>query len=304
MLVPDTYADRRVCVLGLGYVGLPLAAVMADAGFDVLGIEIRDAVRERLARGEPHFYEPGLESLLKRVIRQGRLRIARNIPAGCAATVFLVTVGTPLDTQGRARMDMIENVTREVAAHLKAGDLVIMRSTVKLGTTRRLVIPILDSVGVSYDLAFCPERTLEGQALAELRNLPQVVGGATLSANIRASQLFQFLTATVVRVSSLETAEMIKLIDNTQRDVSFAFANEVARMCDAVGIGAMEVIRAGKLGYARTNLPMPGPVGGPCLEKDPYILAEGLAERGITPEITLAARNVNRRQPEESVAAI
>lgn len=296
--------DHSVCVLGLGYVGLTLAVAMADVGFRVLGVEIRQQVLDLLGRGEPHFHEPGLEERLRRVIRSGHLRCVRNIPADCDGTVFIVTVGTPLGADGRARLDMVENISREVAGRLKAGDLVIMRSTVKLGTTRRVVMPILDTAKVAYQLAFCPERTLEGRALVELRQLPQIVGGLTPEAAVRAAQIFQFLTPTVVRVSDVETAEMIKLVDNSQRDVAFAYANEVARACDAIGVSAAEVIRAGKLGYPRTNLPMPGPVGGPCLEKDPYVLAEGLRELGIEPEITMAARRINERQPEEVVAHI
>jgi nucleotide sugar dehydrogenase len=223
------------------------------------------------------------------------------VPSGCGARVYIITVGTPLNGLGRVRLDMIDAVAREVARELTDGDLVILRSTVKLGTTRKIVAPILDRAGVRYDIAFCPERTLEGRALVELRQLPQIVGGATLAASVRAGQLFQFLTPTVVRVADPETAEMIKLVDNAQRDVSFAYANEIARACDAVGISAAEVIRAGKLGYPRTNLPMPGPVGGPCLEKDSHILAEGLRDLGLDPEITVAARTINERQPEEVV---
>ena len=298
----DEFRDREICVLGLGYVGLTLAVAMADVGFSVLGVEIRDSVLQGLSRGKAHFHEPGLEERLRRVASDRHFRWAKHIPDAWTGTVFIVTVGTPLADNGRARVDMVENVSREVSEHLKAADLVIMRSTVKLGTTRQRVVPMLDRAGVPYELAFCPERTLEGRALAELRQLPQIVGGLTASATVRASQIFQFLTPTVVRVSDVETAEMIKLVDNTQRDVAFAFANEIARACDAVGVSAAEVIQAGKLGYARTNLPMPGPVGGPCLEKDPHIFAEGLRELGVLPEITLAARTVNERQPAETVA--
>ncbi len=297
-MVTDNFKDRSVCVLGMGYVGLTLGVAMADAGFHVFGVEIRDAVLEKLAEGEPHFYEPGLQQKLRRVIRSGHFRFAKNIPSDFAGSVFIITVGTPLGKDGRTRVEIVEGVSREVASHLKDGDIVIMRSTVKLGVTRQLVAPILDSAGVKYDLAFCPERTLEGHALVELRQLPQIVGGFTYSATVRASQIFQFLTPTCVRVSDLETAEMIKLIDNAQRDVAFAYANEVALSCDAIGISAAEVIRAGKLGYPRTNLPMPGPVGGPCLEKDSHILAEGLRERGVEPEITLTSRRLNERQPQ------
>jgi UDP-N-acetyl-D-mannosaminuronic acid dehydrogenase len=297
----DAFSDNHVCILGLGYVGLTLAVAMADVGFKVLGVEIRDDVLEMLNKGEAHFHEPGLQERLGRVIQSGHLQCVKRIPEGWPGSVFIITVGTPLDANGRSRLDMVESVGCEVADRMQDGALIIMRSTVKLGVTRKIVTPILSASGKQFDLAFCPERTLEGKALVELRQLPQIVGGRTSQAAVRASQLFQFITPTVVRVSSLETAEMIKLIDNAQRDVAFAYANEVARACDAIGVSAAEVIQAGKLGYPRTNLPMPGPVGGPCLEKDPYILAEGLRELGVEPEISMAARRTNENQPAEVV---
>jgi nucleotide sugar dehydrogenase len=117
---------------------------------------------------------------------------------------------------------------------------------------------------------------------------------------LRAAQLFQFITPTIVRVSDFEAAEMIKLVDNTKRDVMFAYANEIARLCDAIGISAEEVISSGRFGYSRTDLPLPGPVGGPCLSKDPYILEQSVRPYGVIPEITLAARRTNERQMEET----
>jgi UDP-N-acetyl-D-mannosaminuronic acid dehydrogenase len=304
MFVPNDFADRKVCIFGLGYVGLTLACTMANVGFRVWGVEVRRDVVDRLQRGQSHFYEPGLEDLLQRVVQSGALKVHETLPKDCSASVFIITVGTPLDSDRRARLDMVANVSREVASAMPAGALVVLRSTVRLGTSRKVVAPLLDAAGLDYDLAFCPERTMEGVALLELRSLPQIVGGATLRATVRASQVFQFMTPTTVRVHDLETAEMIKLVDNTQRDVHFAFSNEVARMCDAIGVNAVEVIAAGKLSYPRTNLPIPGPVGGPCLEKDSYILAEGLEPYGLEPEITLAARRINERLPQESIAAI
>jgi len=299
MLVPSDYPDRKVCIIGLGYVGLTLAVVMAEVGFDVLGIEIRADVLNDIANGKPHFFEPGLDEQLRKVLSLGRLRLSQTLPDDPQSSVYIITLGTPLSPDGRARMDPIGSVVREVAAKLNPGDMVITRSTVKIGTTRSVVHPALQAAGVDFDLAFCPERTLEGQALPELRRLPQIVGGLNPRSAIRASQLFHLVTPTVVRVADAETAEMIKLVDNAQRDVQFAYANEVARLCDSVGISAAEVINAGKLGYPRTNLPMPGPVGGPCLEKDSYILAESVEGYGIIPEITLAARRINERQLKE-----
>ena len=301
---PDALRDGNVCIMGLGYVGLTLAVVMADVGFRIHGVEIRESVVRSLERGDPHFHEPGLAGRLARVLKSGRLSVSQHIPGDMEASVYVVTVGTPLDKDGKVRVSMIINVVREIAHHLKDGDMVVMRSTVELGTTRKVVKPILDATGRRYDLVFCPERTLEGQALRELRELPQIVGGHDRDSRIRAAQVFQFLTPTVVQVSSLETAELIKLIDNAQRDVHFGLSNEVARIADAIGVSAVEVIRAGKLGYARTNLAMPGPVGGPCLEKDSYILANGLKSFEIAPEIIMAARRTNERQPAETVAQL
>ena len=145
--IVSSFPDRRVCVLGLGYVGLTLAAVLADVGFTVLGVEPRREVLARLADGRTPVREPGLEELLARVVARGDLRTADRIPADVDATVFIVTVGTPLDERGAVRLDMVENAVRDVAAHLRDGDLVVMRSTVGLGTTRAVVEPILAATG-------------------------------------------------------------------------------------------------------------------------------------------------------------
>lgn len=298
-MVPENFKDRQVCVVGLGFVGITLSAVMADLGFDVYGIEIRDEVLKLLEKGEPHFHEPGLADILKRVIAQGNFHVSNHITKNIKSRVFFITVGTPLGPNGRVCMDYISNVAEEVSKNLKDGDMVILRSTVKLGATRNVILPILEKSGKKFDLAFCPERTVEGYSMSELRQLPQIVGGLNLNSTVRAAQLFQFITPSVVQVSDLETAEMIKLVDNSHRDVYLAYGNEVARMCDAVGINASEVIQMGKIGYPRTNVYMPGPVGGPCLEKDPHILAESLEPYGIKPDISQAARLVNERQPKE-----
>lgn len=297
--VPSDFPDRRVCVLGLGYVGLTLAVTMAEIGFEVLGVEVRPDVVERLRKGEAHFTEPGLEQRLAQLVGEDRLRVEETIPDTAPASVYIITVGTPLDSDGHVRLDMIERAAGEVARVLRDGDLVILRSTVRVSTTNQVVRPVLEKSGRRFSLAFCPERTLEGKALEELRELPQIVGGADDAAATRAAQLFQFVTPTVVRVRDAETAEVVKLVDNTYRDVRFAFGNEVARLCDALGVSAAEVVRSGRLGYPRTDVPLPGPVGGPCLEKDPHILVQSVEPMGLSLEITAAARCINERQPSE-----
>lgn len=294
-----------VVVIGLGYVGLTLSVALARRGVQVYGVEKRAEVVEKTNAGVPHFSEIGLQAALGDVVRKGRFVASTTTADVPRAEYYIITVGTPLFPHSHEpRLDMIEEATREVAEHFAEGATVILRSTVRVGTTTGVVKPILERTGKSYHLAMCPERTLEGDAMRELINLPQIVGGETPEATDTAAALFSRLTHTIVRVATPETAEMIKLVDNTSRDVRFAFANEVARACDALGINANDVIRYGKLGYTRTDVAAPGLVGGPCLEKDPHILLSSVAGRGIGLEITAASRLVNERQPAETVADI
>jgi nucleotide sugar dehydrogenase len=297
MPLPANFRDRDICIIGLGYVGLTLAVAMADAGFRVTGVENAPDVLRHLRDGRPHFAEAGLAEKLRRQLAEGRLVIRERLDAEARASVYIITVGTPLNEHKRARLDSIQAVAASLGAILEPGNMVVLRSTVRVGVTRGVVKPILDRACVPYDLAFCPERTLEGKALEELRTLPQIVGGVTEAAELRAGQLFHFLTPTVVRVSSAEAAELVKLVNNTYRDLVFAFANEVAAMADAFGVSVVEVVHGGGLGYPRGQLPMPGPVGGACLEKDPYILAESVAASGVRPVLTLQGRAVNEAVP-------
>lgn len=304
MLIPVSYRDRNICIIGLGYVGLTLGVAMADAGFRVHGIEINSKVLDALNRGRAHFSERGLDAKLAAHLASGAFTFGDKLTPSDQITAYIVTVGTPVGDDKRARFDAIYSVCERISNVLKDGDLVILRSTVRVGTTREVVKPLLDRTGRAYDLAFCPERTLEGKALVELCSLPQIVGGMDDDATFRASQLFSFMTPSVVRVRDPETAEMAKLINNTQRDFLFAFANEVAAMCEAARISAHEVISAGNIGYPRASLPVPGPVGGPCLEKDPYILAESIERFGFAPQLALSARHWNEQLPIKSISRV
>ncbi len=304
MILPQSLRDRSVCIVGLGYVGLTLAVAMADAGFRVHGVEVSDAVLAALERHQAHFVEAGLNAKLAEQITTGRFTFGKDFDPSAESTAYIITVGTPVGDNKRVRFESMRMVAEAVALVLKPEDLVILRSTVLVGTTRDFVKPILDRTNCNYSLAYCPERTLEGKALHELRSLPQIVGGIDANSTFRASQMFSFLTPSIVRVSDPETAETVKLVNNTQRDYIFAFANEVASVCDTLGISAAEVIAGGNLGYPRANLPMPGPVGGPCLEKDPYILAESLEGRGMIPSLAIGARRWNEELPSRAVTQL
>lgn len=294
--------DRTVCIVGMGYVGLTLAVVMAERGFQVTGVEINPEILGHLRGGRPHFHEAGLRVRLKKVLHTGSLKIVERIPPG--STVYIISVGTPLGPDKKPRIDMVERVTREIASVMPTGSLIVLRSTVVIGTSRNVVLPILQGCGKVFNLAYCPERTIEGKALEELRSLPQIVGGLEAEDAWRAAVMFQELTPTTLRVSSLETAEVVKLLDNSFRDVFFAFGNETALLCDAVGIDGVEVIHAANTGYIRTNIASPGFVGGPCLEKDPHILEYSLARFDFKPRLICAGRQLNEELPGHVVRSV
>lgn len=293
-----------VTVVGLGYVGLTLAVALCDVGLRVLGIEQNKNIVNSLKKGIPHFAEKGMQTSMKRVLQDNLLVVQNNFKTSDFSNYFIITVGTPLDKHGQPRNDFITRATSQVAKQLRPNDTVILRSTVAVGTTNRIVRKILERKNIKFNLSMCPERTLEGNAMQELRYLPQIIGADDVQSKKISEDLFRLLTKVTVCVSSCESAEVIKLADNTFRDVSFAFGNEIARICEVVGINATEIIRAGKLGYTRTNIAMPGLVGGPCLEKDPHILMQSMKSLGLDLDITKAARLVNERQPKEIVEKI
>jgi nucleotide sugar dehydrogenase len=304
MTLESSSKDKDVIVMGLGYVGLTLGAYLSELGFKVHGVEIRNLVLKALESRKSFFFEPGLNELLSRNIENGNFSFSRSIPKVDGNRVFVITVGTPIDEHKKVIMDSIINVSEQVSHSMTNGDMVILRSTVRLNTTKSIVDPILKKSGKDFDLAFCPERTLEGAALKELGSLPQIIGADSQRSRARATNFFQQVTSSVVNVSNIETAEMIKLVDNMQRDVFFAVSNEVAHLCNSQQIKASEVISAGKLGYGRTNLANPGPVGGPCLEKDSYLLAESVANTSATARIALAARLTNESVTTEAAEFI
>lgn len=263
---------NNICVIGLGYVGLTLAVTLAESGFEVFGVERDKEKLEQLRRGEPHFREKGLAELLQKY--QGKnLHLFGEIPSDKKIDVFIIAVSTPVDKITKEpRIEYIERAVNEIIPHLEEGQLIVLRSTIPVGISRKLVLPKLRERCQNFYLSFCPERTAEGKALIELKRLPQVIGALNEESMFRSVELFSRVTSTIIKVSSLEAAEMIKLIDNTYRDLHFAFSNQVALICKDLNLDADEIIKAANFGYERNNIACPGYVGGTCLEKDPYIL--------------------------------
>lgn len=286
---------KTVSVIGLGYVGLTLALTLNEFGIRVIGVDVQQPVIDTLNAGIPHFYEKGLEQLLKKHA-QKNLILSTTLSEN-QSDIFIICVGTPVSDKGDVTMSYLQEAVTEVGKLLKPHDLVILRSTVPIGTCRNFVIPILEQTsgmkaGADFFLSFAPERTVEGKALEELRTLPQVIGGLSKQSFDETSKFFRIFTNTIVAVDTLEEAEAVKLLNNTFRDVSFGFANEVAQMLGGHDLNARKVIKAANEGYVRNHIPSPSPgVGGACLVKDPYLFMA--SAKGYIPKIPAAARSVN-----------
>lgn len=292
---------KNICVIGLGYVGLTLAVSLADVGFTVAGIDKNPAVITTLGQGKPHFHEQGLDTILKHRINKSFS--VHSTFDSIASDVYIICVDTPVDEFHIPKMENLKNACESIGKIVKRDDLVILRSTVPIGTSRTVVLPILEErsglrCGTDFFLAFAPERTLAGKALEELRTLPQIVGGFNEISADMASNIFKRLTPTIVTAGSLEAAEMIKLMDNSYRDLIFAFSNELALVCDKFNLDTVKLIRAANEGYVRNRIPLPSPgVGGSCLTKDPYILIHNARQKGYTLKLTRSAREINEFMP-------
>jgi UDP-N-acetyl-D-mannosaminuronic acid dehydrogenase len=286
----------RVGIVGLGYVGITLAVALAQRGIEVFGCDRERHVVESLAKGKPHLFEPGVEAALAECV--GRtLHVMDELPAGPLDAV-IICVSTPVDPATHA--PMLENLraaARSVAATTASGTLVVVRSTVPVGATRAIVLPELSARHALVRLAFAPERTIQGQALRELQALPQVVGGLDDASRDAAAALFGRLTARVVPVSSLEAAELVKLVNNCHTDLIYSFGNEVALLAERWRLDPLEVIKAANVDYPRPDLARPGFVGGGCLTKDPYILLDSARAVGHDPWLVDRARQLNEHLP-------
>lgn len=293
--------EKNVCTIGLGYVGLTLALTLADSGFNVAGVDKNTSLLKKLKKGESPFYEKGLETLLRKFLGN-TFTVHNRVPSDEFGT-FIVSVGTPVDRWKKPILKEVMESSREMSKFIKKGDLIIVRSTVPIGTTRNVVGKIVEEesglrMGEDYSLVFAPERTIEGKALKELRELPQIVGGISEESIVKASVFFRTITRTIVNVSSLEAAEMIKIMDNTYRDLNFAISNELALICEKINVDAVEIIRAANMGYNRNNMPVPSPgVGGICLSKDPYILIDVARGSGYESRLIQQGRLINESMP-------
>lgn len=302
----------RVAVVGFGYVGVCVGAVLAGKKYDVVGIDTRDSIVESINRGVAPISEPGLGDLVRQSVADGHLRATTEIAAVRDAEVVLVTVGTPLG-DGSPDTEQVSEACRQLAPHLQRGQLVILKSTVPPFTTETVVLPILESeglrVGDDFFLAFCPERLAEGRALSELQVLPVVVGGVDEESTARASAFWvESLGLETIRVANARTAELSKLADNWWIDLNIAMGNELALLSAQLDVDVLEVISAANSlpkGKHHVNILLPSVgVGGSCLTKDPWFVDHLAREHGLDLNLPGTGRQINDSMPMRSVSMI
>jgi UDP-N-acetyl-D-mannosaminuronic acid dehydrogenase len=293
-----------VAVIGLGYVGLPVACTLAQTGFKVLGIERNQAKAAQISKGIPPLSdrEPGLAELLAEALSSGRLRVGTEHEQCGQADVILIAVETPVDADTKApSYEALRGALASSGPHLKRGSLVIVESTIAPGTMQGVVTPLLEessSLKASKDfhLAFCPERVMPGKLLANLRNCNRVIGGSTPEAAQLARELYRHFVRADLDVTDTLTAELVKATENTYRDVQIAFANEIALLCENVGADVHEVRElVNKSPLRAMHVPGAG-VGGHCIPKDPWLLLHGTQGK-LQARLIPTARNINDGMP-------
>ena len=294
---------ETISVVGLGYIGLPTAAVFASRKKNVIGVDVNTSAVETINRGEIHIVEPDLDMVVHAAVKEGYLRaVTKPEPADA----FLIAVPTPFEGDYEPDLSYIEAASRAIAPVLKQGDLVILESTSPVGATEQMaawlaeVRPDLSfpqSMGEESDIriAHCPERVLPGHVLRELVQNDRVIGGMTAKCSEAASALYKTFVEGECVITDARTAEMCKLTENSFRDVNIAFANELSIICDKLDVNVWELIQLANR-HPRVNILQPGPgVGGHCIAVDPWFIVSKTPEQA---RLIRTAREVNDSKPE------
>ncbi|GAB2474972.1 UDP-N-acetyl-D-mannosamine dehydrogenase [Luteococcus sediminum] len=292
--------DSTIAVIGLGYIGLPTAAVLARAGLDVIGVDVSDRHVEAVNRGELPFVEEGLGEVVAEVVKAGKLTATKQTPK---ADVYIIAVPTPFAEGHKGDLSYIDAATTAMAPQLEGDELVILESTSPPGTTEHVREVLLaarpELTGVQF--AHCPERVLPGRIMVEMVTNDRIVGGLTPEAAQRACDLYATFCEGTLHQTDAMTAEMAKLTENAFRDVNIAFANELSLISDRLGIDVWELIELANK-HPRVNILQPGPgVGGHCIAVDPWFIVSSTPEEA---QLIRTAREVNDAKPEWVVGQV
>jgi UDP-N-acetyl-D-glucosamine dehydrogenase len=300
--------NRRVAIVGAGYVGLPLARVFAEADRPVVLVEKSEERAAAINRGESYIDDVPSEAL-KPLVESELLSATSDYDAVSEAEAILIALPTPLSAQREPDLSIVESAVREIAPRLRPGHLVVLESTTYPGTTRETVLPLLERSGLQagkdFFLAFSPERVDPGREDWTTRNTPKIVGGLTAACSEQAKALYESAVDTVIPVSSPEAAELTKLLENIFRSVNIALVNELAQLCDRMGLDVWEVIDAASTKPFGFMTFQPGPgLGGHCLPVDPFYLTWKAREYDFYTEFIELAGKVNENMPYWCMAKI
>ena len=291
---------KRICVVGLGYIGLPTAALLANKGYDVHGVDVIQSTVDTINRGEIHIVEPELDTFVQAAVKSEKLK-ANTKPI--EADVFIIAVPTPFHEGFVPNIDYVVSATKAIASYLKDGNIVILESTSPVGTTDK-VEEVLKEEGVDTSklyIAHCPERVLPGQIMRELVENDRIVGGTTPEATEKTVEFYKTFVDGEVLSTDAKTAEMAKLTENSFRDTNIAFANELSILCDKFGIDVWELISLTNR-HPRVNVLNPGAgVGGHCIAVDPWFIVHAGGEDA---KIIRTAREINTYKTEWTIEKI
>ncbi len=281
---------KKVVFLGLGYIGLPTAAVAAHHGYEVVGVDVNPSVVETVNQGKVHIVEPDLDRVVKEAVTHGHLRA---ITQPETADAFFIVVPTPFKQNHRADMTYVESATRSVVPFLKPGDLFVIESTSPVFTTERmaeLIYRLRPELKGEIFIAYCPERVLPGNTLYELVHNDRVIGGINPESTDKAIEFYSAFVQGKLHRTNARTAEMCKLTENSSRDSQIAFANELSIICDRAGINVWELIELANK-HPRVNILQPGcGVGGHCIAVDPWFIVSDYPEQA---QLIKRARETN-----------
>lgn len=284
-----------LCVIGMGYIGLPTASIFASNGIQVTGMDTNADITNGLQVGKLHIFEPGLRGLLLEALNSGRLKISSEVTP---ADAFIIAVPTPFYDDKRADLRAVIAASESIVSHLQPGNLVILESTSPPRTTIDIVAPILEKSGLNagedFLLAYSPERVLPGRILRELVDNPRVIGGIDTASAEAGRDLYRKFVKGDIILTDATTAEMVKLMENTSRDINIAIANEFSRLAQAFDVDIWEAIGIANL-HPRVDILRPGVgVGGHCISVDPWFLVEAAPD---VAQLIKTARQVNDGQP-------
>jgi len=281
--------NKIICV-GLGYIGFPTAAMLANKGLDVVGVDINERVVESINKGQTHIVEPGLAEVVRSAVESGHLRATTQAESG---DVYLIVVPTPFKGNHEPDISYVEAATRSILPLLKKGDLYIIESTSPVGTTDKMCQLICTERPELKDdiyIAYCPERVLPGNLLYELEYNDRVIGGINDDSTTKAMEFYAKFVKGSLHKTNAKTAEMCKLTENSSRDNQIAFANELSLICDKAGINVWELIELANK-HPRVNILQPGcGVGGHCIAVDPYFLT---SEFPVESQLISKSREIN-----------